>query len=227
MFLSVSLSYPHIYLKGNVLTESKGKETDGHRLTHLLRPNITRPTRDAWALNPLETPPATDLSELSSLSSHELETTDHSDLDRGLSDVAESDVDRLSVVAESDASRAGSPAFNVERRVMSDDEWSIVHEADIEADLSDVDGSGLGGLADSVGSLSLSVGNLEQTPRPVVPRRSLGRNVSGAGPWVRQDRGTSSPSRSPARRTPRRKTRAKVSAKEAKRGKSFYNYLFA
>jgi hypothetical protein len=187
---------------------------------------VTRPTRDARVANPLETPPATDLSELSSLSSHEVDTTDHSDVDRGLSDIAESDVDRLSVVAESDGSRPGSPAFAV-GRMRSDDEWSILHKADAEgeADDSDMDGPGAGGLADSI--TSMSIVDVERTPRPAVPRRVLGRNGS-TDPWARQERAASSPSRSPARRTPRRnKTRAKVNAKEAKRAKSFYDYLFA
>jgi hypothetical protein len=168
---------------------------DGHRLTHLLRPNVTR---TAQVANPLATPPTTDLSELSSLSSHELDTTDLSDAER-LSAVAESDIDRLSAVS----SRVGSPAFDVPR-VRSDDEWSLLADAE---DGSDVD------LADSVQSLTL-----DRTPRP---RRTLGS-------WARQDRAASSPSRSPARRAPRRnKTRAKMQARDVKAGRSFYEYLFA
>jgi hypothetical protein len=177
--------------------------------------------QDARAANPLQTPPTTDLSELSALSSHELEldTTDASDVDRALS---ESDADRLSAIAESD-SRPGSPAFDV-TRVRSDDEWSLIHEADGEDD-TDADADSDAGLADSISSLAV-IDDVDRTPRPALPRRVIGRAASE--PWARQDRAASSPSRSPARRAPRRtKTRAKMQAKEAKKGKLFFEYLFA
>jgi hypothetical protein len=199
---------------------------------------VTRP--DPRAVNSLATPPITDLSasELS-LNERDLTTTTDGDTDfvsdrGGLSDVAElSDVDaadRLSAVAESDQSRLGSPAFAIER-LRSDDEWSIVHEADIEVDSESEAGDG-DKLADSVNSLSIisdaesAVGDLDRTPRPPAGRRALDRT----GPWTRQDRSNSSPSRSPARRAPLRRGKVrngKVSAVQLKKGKTFHEYLFA
>ena len=87
----------------HLLTQPSGKETDGHRLTYLLRPNITRPDPRANATSrTLDTPPTTDASDfhVSDASLSDYNTTDASDIDsvpgdpptgtRSLSDIEES-----------------------------------------------------------------------------------------------------------------------------------------
>ena len=59
-----------------------GKDTSAQRLTYLLRPNVTRPTHHA--VPTLDTPPVTDLSELSAT---DFDTESELVSDRDASDV--------------------------------------------------------------------------------------------------------------------------------------------
>jgi hypothetical protein len=221
MKLCLSVSAP--WSPTNTISDQiTGKETpSGRRLTHILRPNIVRPS--AAVHNPLDTPPVTDLS-ASELSTHELTSAiDTESEGAALSDVAElSDVDRLSAVGEVD-SRPESPAFNV-ARMMSDDEWSIIHEHEAEAD----EPSTADDLVSSIESLSLV--DPDRVPRS---RRPLGRSASAVNPWTRAERGASSPSRSPARRAPIRRLPPTIGGRKSKKvmggatsGKSLYQYLY-
>jgi hypothetical protein len=194
-----------------------GKEISDRRVTYLLRPNVAQP--DPRAPHKLDTPPVTDLSELST---HELDSESDFVSDRDTrSDAAPSDVehmDRLSAIAESERSlsRPLSPVL----AAGSEDEWSVIGGDDVEGDES----ASEHGLADSLQSLSLA-DDVDRTPRAVQSRQQALRREA----WERRHRDASSPSRSPSRRTPRRPAlRTRIDANKARRGaaKSFCEYLF-
>ncbi|KAH7888727.1 hypothetical protein F5I97DRAFT_1803117 [Phlebopus sp. FC_14] len=209
---------------------SFSKETGGHRLTYLLRPNITRP--DPQSALALDTPPATDASDFhpsdhDDATPSDFTTTDASDLSDVDSitgyipstDDKDNDI-RLSEIAES---RPSSPAA-----------WSVIGGSDFEVDSvnNDVDDYLDRGFAASMESLSLStyLEDTHTTPpaRPSIPTPSRLRTL--------YPRSASSPS--PARRSPRLHTSRKRRGKSTKnrlgmkggtgtkdKGK-FYDYLF-
>ena len=217
-------------------TTPLGKETSGQRLTYLLRPNVTRPTYNA--VPTLDTPPVTDLSELSA---NDFDTESELVSDRDASDIEgpqpQSQPSGLTAIVEvgSDASAPASPrtgpvyvaAAIPPASGFDSDAWSVLGESDIEGDLSAPEGD----LVSSVASLSLSDAeiNTERTPMAAVRRRQ-GPDALRSRLLERQRRSASSPSRSPARRTPHRpRPRAEPAPARAQGGvrKSFYDYLFA
>ncbi|KAI0071472.1 hypothetical protein K474DRAFT_1776142 [Panus rudis PR-1116 ss-1] len=206
---------------------SFSKESTGRRLTYLLRPNVTRP--DFLAPSSLDTPPATDDSELSAF-----EYASESDFvsDRASDAGVDSDIEGapppvrkgpLSDIAES---LPGSPALRPEitSAAKDSDDWSVVGDSDADAELDElVEGAD---LASSVGSLSLD----ESGQIPLVDTAGVRPSPLRARLWDRQRRSASSPSRSPARRPPPRpyaRSDPLVSAVHPSTRKSFYEYLFA
>ncbi|KAI0819967.1 hypothetical protein BC628DRAFT_1399632 [Trametes gibbosa] len=204
---------------------SFSKDTSGQRLTYLLRPNVTRPSR--IAAPPLDTPPLTDLSELSDLSGVESELP--SDRDLSDADGPHRDPRALAAITElSDASAPpspvvyGHPGGRVPSVATLDDGWSVIGGSDVEGDLSAPE---LEDITHGVDALALG----EAEDRAV--RRRQGPEALRSRLLDRQRRAASSPSRSPARRAPRRaRQRAEiVRAVEGMGGerRSFYEYLFA
>ncbi|KAI0769729.1 hypothetical protein BD413DRAFT_604842 [Trametes elegans] len=223
---------------------SFSKDAPGARLTYLLRPNVTRPSRHATRA--LDTPPVTDLSELSELSAFESE----SDLlsDRDLSDaegphaapalrtIAKRASALPSPAPSSGAVYAGGSAPTMGAALALDDGWSVVSGSDIEGDLSAPEGEGEdaeGSVERAVAALSLSDAEADvdmdaDRTLPADVRRRQGPEVLRSRLLDRQRRSASSPSRSPARRTLRRgRQRAEAVRAEELGRKSFYDYLFA
>ncbi|KAI0786696.1 hypothetical protein C8Q75DRAFT_263047 [Abortiporus biennis] len=207
----------------NVVSFSK-EDLNGHRLTHLLRPNVTRP--DYLALRPLETPPTTD-TELSGLE-FASESDFASDRDTNSETGVDSEVERggvaLSDIAESlPTSPMILPSAPPPPDVL-DEAWSVIGgESDIDNEAGDE-------LAYSVESLSLQGQDVEgrRLPRMEVRYRQSPLRTSSANIWERSRRSASSPSRSPARRMPPRAyhaTPSNAGGRPAK-GTSFYDYLF-
>ncbi|KAH9036722.1 hypothetical protein EDB83DRAFT_2507711 [Lactarius deliciosus] len=209
---------------------SFSKDTPTHRLTHILRPNVTRP--DPATRATLATPPPTDLD--FSLSSHD------SDQPSSLSDVQSID-GASDVLSEADfASDPESPMRLQRRRVPLSD---IASDADADAETGSPLGSGTDADADVAGgggaasdleqAEALSLANDDdETPR-AAPRFTTTYRTR-ARVWDHHCRGRSgsSPSRSPARRKPPRRPlgRVAVSKKptndDGDRRESFYDYLF-
>ncbi|PIL35907.1 hypothetical protein GSI_01567 [Ganoderma sinense ZZ0214-1] len=213
---------------------SFSKDTAGQRLTYLLRPNVTRPTRSAAPT--LDTPPVTDLSELSATD------FDTSESDRELSDAEAlspispslaAPTTALSAIAEaaSDTSAPASPALapvsacavyasrrpEISMAALDSDGWSVIGESDGDGDMS----------APEAELAALSLADVDRTP--LADRRRQGPDVLRSRLLERQRRSASSPSHSPARRTP---PRARQRAERAVRAqpvgrRSFYDYLFA
>ncbi|KAF8650379.1 hypothetical protein AX16_005189 [Volvariella volvacea WC 439] len=75
---------------------SFSKDSNGERLTHLLRPNVTRPDHRASAT--LDTPPATDID---SAYSSQVDTETDTDFDASQSDAGESDAESASAATQS------------------------------------------------------------------------------------------------------------------------------
>ncbi|KAI9569626.1 hypothetical protein HD554DRAFT_2009779, partial [Boletus coccyginus] len=127
---------------------SFSKETDGHRLTYLLRPNITRPDpRVSAASRTLDTPPTTDASDfhVSDASLSDFNTTDTSDYNA--TDV--SDIDSVP-----DDLPAGTHSLSdIEESCPSSPAWSAIGGPDFCVD-SDNDADDRG-FAASMESLSL------------------------------------------------------------------------
>lgn len=186
---------------------SFSKEVDGQRLTYLLRPRVTQAM-----VSILDTPPATDVSQVdtesdfvSDIHTSDLESDFTSDIEY------EARAGELSAISEAPSSPAA---------------WSVIGGSDFEFDE---------GFAASVESLSLDAeaNNLERTPRAADARGSGGVYVRNArtrfSAW-NEPRSGSSPSRSPARRPlPMRravKQQGKKTGKKAGKG-TFYDYLFA
>jgi hypothetical protein len=190
-----------------------GKDTPTHRLTHILRPNVTRP--DPATRATLATPPPTDL-DFSSHSSHD------SDLPSSLSDVQSID-GASDVLSEADfASDPEDPAHPHRRLAPPAPLSGIASEADADAET----GSGASDLEQATEALSLT--NDDETPRRA-PRRTTAYRTRAAV-WDR-GRSGSSPSRSPARRKPPRRplgraVRKKPTNDDTDRRESFYDYLF-
>ncbi|KIL00692.1 hypothetical protein PAXRUDRAFT_821375 [Paxillus rubicundulus Ve08.2h10] len=228
---------------------SFSRETDGHRLTHLLRPNITRPDpRSSRVTRALDTPPTTDASDFHASDANpsdfnvtdgsEYNTTDTSDADSIAGDIYRP-TGPLSDIAES---RPSSPAS-----------WSIIGGSDFQVDPidSDNDNGSDQGFAASMESLSLSTHVEVDDSTPALPDTTLTPSPlcdSIAGPQSDSDshiqpedmtpsrararvhgdrfstlypRATSSPS--PVRRSPRRPPSArKLGGKRAK-GKAKYD----
>ncbi|KAI0675209.1 hypothetical protein C8Q78DRAFT_1183456 [Trametes maxima] len=196
---------------------SFSKDTSGQRLTYLLRPNVTRPSHRAAPV--LDTPPTTDLSELSG---HEFDTESELLSDRDLSDAEGPRPPTTTHYAGSSV-----PSMSV-----LDDEWSVIGSSDAEGDLSAPEGEGEDdGIERGVAALALSdaepEADADRTFVADVRRRQVPEGLRSRL-LERQRRAASSPSRSPARRTPRRGRRRPdyVHAEDLGR-KSFYDYLFA
>lgn len=211
-----------------------GKDTSGQRLTYLLRPNVTRPNR--LAMSALDTPPVTDLSDLSELSAHEFDTESEPISDRDFSDaegpVARGPARGLGAIVElSDGSAPPSPAVgaryagpSVPSMAALDDGWSVIGGSDVEGDMSAPEEH----LERGVAALDLSDadGDVDRT-FTVDLRRRQGPEALRSRLLDRQRRAASSPSRSPARRTPRRARRGAEPVREAFGRKSFYDYLYS
>jgi hypothetical protein len=190
-----------------------GKDTSTHRLTHILRPNATRPdqaTRMAFA-----TPPTTD----ADFSSHSLYD---SDVPSSLSDVQSTD-GGSDVLSESDF--ASDDLARGQHMIMARPLSDIASDVDADVETGSLLGGGDSDLEQATEALSLS--NDNETPRPRLRAR--------ATVWDHHyhARSGSSPSRSPARRKPccpsgRAMTTAKKKLANRGNGRkdSFYDYLF-
>ncbi|KAF8444563.1 hypothetical protein L210DRAFT_848434 [Boletus edulis BED1] len=230
---------------------SFSKDMDGHRLTYLLRPNVTRPDpRIDAASRTLDTPPTTDASDfhVSDASLSDLNTTDENTTDA-------SDVDSVAGGLPTDAR---SLSDIEESRPCSPASWSVVGGSDfaVESD-NDADDPG---FAASLESLSLSAQDDVVTPSAdttltpsrlrdaaITARVEQGEDTTPSRTRADRDhyhlatvhpRSTSSPS--PARRRPHRlptaRPRRRRKAKNDKKGfagavgtdkGTFYDYLFA
>lgn len=187
---------------------SFSKEVDGTRLTYLLRPQVAQAVGST-----LDTPPATDISQVDTESDF-VSDIHTSDLDSDFASEIEHEAHagELSAISEAPSSPTA---------------WSVIGGSDLEFDE---------GFAASVESLSLDAeaNDLERTPRAAGVRGSGGVYVRNArtrfSAW-NEPRSGSSPSRSPARRPPpmRRAIKqqgVKKAGKKAVKG-TFYDYLFA
>ena len=207
---------PSLKADFNIFTFNEGKDVNSQRLTYLLRPNVTRPDRQAQST--LDTPPTTDLD----YPSHEHESDivseppSSSDIDSDILAEHDSSMDgALSAIEESPAPRT--------QDLDPDKSWSVVGDTDAEGDESGSEQ----GLVASVGSLSMQ--DVNASPRAVAT--SAIRHHSSLRPRVwnyRHGRSTSSPSRSPSRRTTQRRNRARIEPPviQHTHPKSFYDYLY-
>ncbi|KAI0302740.1 hypothetical protein BC826DRAFT_986029 [Russula brevipes] len=200
---------------------SFSKDTPTHRLTHILRPNATRP--DPAARAALATPPTTD-GDLSSLSSYD------SDVLSSLSDVP-------SIDDTSDPRAPAHPRRLHESVPLSDIASDV--DADIETGSAlggdggwagDGDGHGHGDLEQAIGAMSLASDDEAPLPAPPLARGAAYRTRATVWDPHHRGRSGSSPSRSPARRKPRRPL-GRATAKNAGdaaggRRESFYDFLF-
>ena len=220
----------HIYIP----IPMTGKDTTTHRLTHILRPNATRP--DPATRAALATPPATD----GDFSSHSPYDSDV--LPSSLSDVQSGD-GGLDILSESDL--ASEPEFGSvhgrgarggqHRPPLSD----IASDVDADAEVGSVQGAGGGSNSDSGGdghfnleqaTGSLSLASDDETPRRLPLRGTAYRGWTTKWETHQRTRSGSSPSRSPARRKPRwplGRTMVKKSASNnGGKTESFYDFLF-
>lgn len=192
---------------------SFSKDTPTHRLTHILRPNVTRP--DPAARAALATPPPTDL-DLSSHASHD------SDMPSSLSDVQSID-GASEVLSEEDfASDLELPA-HTHHRAPPAPLSGIASDADAETET--------GSASDlEQATEALSLANDDETPRRAPRRAAMYRTRAAMWDHHRRGRSGSSPSRSPARRQPHRRRLGRVLKKptgdDSERRESFYDYLF-
>lgn len=115
-----------------------GKDTPTHRLTHLLRPNVTRPDHLARARASLDTPPSTDL-EVSSLASYDSDLVSAFSEESGMSDIpSESE-------PESDVGHGHELSLNSDRRRARDTLSDIASsDGGAEADIEHEQAGGLG-----------------------------------------------------------------------------------
>ncbi len=179
-------------------------------------------------MSALDTPPVTDVSDLSELSAHEFDTESEPTSD------AEGPARGLGAIVElSDGSAPASPTVgaryagsSVPSMAALDDGWSVIGGSDVEGDMSAPDGDEER-LERGVAALDLSDadGDADRTFSADWRRR---QGPEGLRPRLldRQRRAASSPSRSPARRTPRRARRGAEPVREAFGRKSFYDYLY-
>ena len=218
-----------------------GKDTSTHRLTHILRPNATRP--DPATRAALATPPATD----GDFSSHSPYDSDA--LPSPLSDVQSQSGDSgLDVLSESDFA-SGSEFGSAHGRGAGEGPGhhrlpvGITPLSDIASDVdADVEvGSAQGARGGSDGgedghfNLEQATGALSLASDDETPRRLPLRGTAYRGWTTRWDahpraRSGSSPSRSPARRKPRwplGRTMVKNSVNnDGGKTESFYDFLF-
>lgn len=224
---------------------SFSKDTPTHRLTHILRPNATRP--DPATRAALATPPTTDgdFSSHSPYDSDALPSTlsDVHSIDSGLDMLSESDFASEPEFGSAHGRGAGSGQRHgpVEIAPLSD----IASDVDADVEFGSVQGTGGGGVGDgdddggdghfnleqATGELSLT--SDDETPRRPPLRGSAYRDRAWAPMWDSHQRARSgsSPSRSPARRKPRwplGRTMVKKSMGSNNGGKteSFYDFLF-
>lgn len=205
---------------------SFSKDTPTHRLTYILRPNVTRP--DPATRATLATPPPTDL-DFSSLSSHDSDLPSSS-----LSDVQSID-GASDVLSEADfASDSEPPAQTRRHRALPAPLSGVASDADADAETgfadadADAGGGGASDLERATEALSLANGN-------EMPRRATAYRTRAAV-WDHHRRGHSGspPSRSPVRRKPPRRPLGRVVATVPKKltnndgdgRESFYDYLF-
>ncbi|KAF8499624.1 hypothetical protein F5888DRAFT_1684047 [Russula emetica] len=218
---------------------SFSKDTPTHRLTHILRPNATRP--DPATRTALATPPTTD----GDFSSHSPYDSDA--LPSSLSDVQSID-SGLDVLSESDY--ASEPDFGsthgrgaeggqrhrpVEIAPLSD----IASDVDADVEVGSVQGVGGGGDGDGSGgghfnleqaTGALSLASDDETPRRLPLRGTAYRAWGAMWDAHQRARSGSSPSRSPARRKPRwplERTMVKSSvSNNGGKTENFYDFLF-
>lgn len=234
---------------------STGKGNDEHRLTYLLRPNVTRPDRRVQAT--LETPPVTDIDYSSNP-----ETEDHieSDFvsDRDMESDAELDGkhNNLEVIDESPASSMiPLPSVDEDAWTHIEDEGTGGESEADEFDSGSEFGSGLEASVDhlqpglealSLHSSPASVAIIESQTLPIQPplevpvdpdttmteirpHHLMGSSSPRRRDWTSSARSPSSPSRSPVRTRP---TRRRLAAKKRamiigiQGKKTFYEYLF-
>jgi hypothetical protein len=211
-----------------------GKDTSTHRLTHILRPNASRP--DPAMRTALATPPATD-GDFSAHSSYDSDA-----LPSSLSDVQSID-SGLDVLSESDF--AAEPEFGPARSRRDSSQCHLPGEiaplsdiaSDVDADVETGSVQGEGGRGDGgghfdleQGTRALSLASDDETPQPLRLRGTAYRTRTAMWDAHQRARSGSSPSRSPARRNHRRslgRTMAKKSVNsDGGKTKSFYDFLF-
>jgi hypothetical protein len=218
-----------------------GKDTLTHRLTHILRPNATRP--DPATRAALATPPTTDGDFSHSPYDSDAFPSSLSDvqsIDSGLEFPSESDFASEPEFGSAHGRGAeGGPRHGpVEMAPLSDIASDV--DADVEAGSvqgtgggSDGDGGGDGhfNLEQATGALSLA--NDDETPRRLPLRGTAYRDRAWTAMWDAHQRARSgsSPSRSPARRKPRwplGRTMVNNSVRGNNGGntESFYDFLF-
>jgi hypothetical protein len=227
----VSFSTSIQYYFGRIFIAFSGKDTSTHRLTHILRPNATRPDPALHAA--LATPPATD----GDFSSH----ADSDGLHSSLSDVQSID-GGLDVLSESDF--APEPDFGPARshRQLPGDIAQLSDIAsDVDADVESGpvqggcgDGDGDGGydgrFDSEQGMRALSLASDDETSPPLPIRGTAYRTRAAVWDARQRARSGSSPSRSPARRNRRRPLGRTIVKKavnsDGGRTESFYDFLF-
>jgi hypothetical protein len=194
-----------------------GKDTPTHRLTHILRPNATRP--DTAARAALATPPTTD----GDFSSYD------SDVPSLLSDIQS---------IHSGSEVLSEPEFTPDRERRHGEEGALLSDiaSDVDADVETGSAQGGGGASGESdleqATAALSLANEDETPR--WPLRGTAYRTRAGAMWDtnRRERSGSSPSRSPARRQSRlRLGRATATAKtfgndDGGKTESFYDFLF-
>ncbi|KAF9650854.1 hypothetical protein BDM02DRAFT_3154631 [Thelephora ganbajun] len=208
---------------------SFSKDTSGQRLTYLLRPNVSRPSREAANL---DTPPATDFGYSSRGDLEEDSDITLSDRELASSIGSLPPPPGLSPVPETQPTTRARP-----HQVDSDDDWSMIGD-DLEADaeLSESEG-GKGRKEPIVGQIpedpvsgSLTTeDDADTTPRPDRILYSEGVRSIRPAPlsrvWDRRPRNGSSPSRSPTRCSYGR-TVIRHEPPQGRAVELFYAYLF-
>lgn len=190
-----------------------GKEVSGDRLTYLLRPNVVYPESHLTA--GLETPPATDMSDLSSHLDTDSEFGSDTRSEAGDS-VAEAAIEpALSTIAEDSI-----PPSNRILEEQLDDDWAEVGDIDTDGDESGHESSV---MEDSIDALPVPVSG---DPDETIVAERLAQLSLRSRTWdCSQTRSTSSPSRSPVR--PPRRTQIPAVSSTRNRRKTFYEYLFS
>lgn len=230
--LSIFLSdvRENIYI---LIVYHSGKDTPTHRLTHILRPNATRP--DTAARAALATPPTTD-GDIASQSPYD------SDMPSSLSDIQSID-GGSDILSEPDfvpdlepgrehrhhGGRHRLSHLGGETAPLSD----IASDVDADVETGSVQGGdgggGSGGSDLEQATAALSLANEAEAPR--LPLRGAAYRTRTTVWDTRQGaRSGSSPSRSPARRQPRRRfgraAAKKFGSGDPGRRESFYDFIF-
>ncbi|KAJ3803186.1 hypothetical protein GGU11DRAFT_174763 [Lentinula aff. detonsa] len=194
---------------------SFSKEAAGSRFTYLLRPNVTRPDRQA--ASSLDTPPTTDLDASSRFDS---------DTDFGSSVFADSDVESQPAAASHDDDNLSDiDEVSLSGEMLSveldKDAWSVIGDSDADGEFSEAEHAS----TSPFNSLSLreEVDDPERTLE-AIPTRIL-RQTGASNRWQSQ-RSSSSPSRSPVRVVSRRLV-LRDSPLVMKETKTLYAYLYS